>query len=114
MSSLHHQFSRLKGFGWHIGLEALCTAPTEGWNEIAREARTEDIGRYTNHSSCIEHGIDAAFAVVAHKEATKLQTSFLKTLGLVIPQFHNLVIVFQIAVVGIGTKIAPFTQNRIA
>ena len=76
-----------------------------------RETCIENIAPDADHRSCIEHGIDPATRVIAHHKAAELQSAVCMALITHIIDFHTCIIVLQIAAVGIGAEVTPFTDH---
>ena len=75
---------------------------------------TEDVAAGSDDGSGVEHGVDAAFAVVAHQHATKLQSAVDIGGCCFIPQTHFAVIAFEVAGIGVGAEVAPFADEGVA
>ena len=81
---------------------------------LGLKSASEDVAASSDDSSRVEHGVDAAFAVVAHQHATKLQSAIYVGGCRFIPQPHFAVIAFEVAGIGVGAEVAPFADHGIA
>src|SRR5690606_15196385 len=61
--------------------------------------------------ACVEHCIDAAFAVVAHQQSAKLKSSIYKSVLRVTPDFHFIECVLKIRSIRVCSKVAPFADH---
>jgi len=114
ISPCHHPLDHLESLVGFICLKTTGAAPGKGRHKISRKAATKNIGANANHRAGIEHGVDAAFGVVAHEQAAELLSRALKTFFCVIPKLYLIVIIFQIGIIAIRADIAPFAEHRIA
>src|ERR1700744_2689050 len=80
---------------------------------VRRKTRAINVRSHTCNGPRIKHGVNTAFNMVGHDQPAKLQTSTPVTFRKIIPQLHLGVIVFQVAVIAVGTNVAPFAQNRV-
>ncbi len=56
-----------------------CAAPGKARDEIARKATSENVRAYAHNRSGIEHGVDAAFRMVAHHQVRRTAGRLLRT-----------------------------------
>ena len=62
-----------------------CTAPGKVGDMLRGESAVVNVAANAHHGSRIEHGVDAAFAVVAHDEPAKLKSAVDQTsLGMIV------------------------------
>ena len=113
-SSLHDALSCGDKFVKGMQLPGIIPAPCEIRNVLRLEPSTEDVAASAYNGSSVEHGVDAAFAVVAHQHTAKLQTAVDVSFCTLIPQPHFTVIAFEVAGVGVSTEVAPFTNDGIS
>ena len=76
--------------------------------------RKQPIPKHPKAISGIEHGVDACLAVVTHDQANELLAAFVKSTAAVIPDLHIVVVVLQVARIGVSAQIAPFSNGGIA
>ena len=112
-SSLHDALSRGDKFVESMQLPRIVPAPCEIRNVLRLEPSAVNVAASTDNGSSVEHGVDAAFAVVAHQHAAKLQATVDVRSCSFIPQAHFTVIAFEVAGVGVGTEVAPFANDGI-
>lgn len=80
---------------------------------LGLKSAPEDVAAGSDDGSRVEHGVDAAFAVVAHQHATKLQSAIDFAACRFIPQPHFAVIAFEVAGIGVGAEVAPFADHGV-
>src|SRR5262249_9970280 len=83
-------------------------APGERRHELGWESCAEDLAARPDHGARVERGLDRAPDVIARHEAHEHRTRFDHAAAL--PHPHARVIVLEIAVVGVGAQVHPFTQ----
>ena len=97
-----------------VQVPRVVATPSERRNVLGLKSASEDVAASSYDSSRVEHGVDAAFAVVAHQHATKLQSAIDVGGCRFIPQPHFAVIAFEVAGIGVGAEVAPFADDGVA
>jgi len=97
-----------------VGDESAGASPSKIGDELTWKSRSKHIAGYADHRSGIEHGVDACLAVVTHDQANELLAAFVKSTAAVIPDLDIVVVVLQVARIGVCAQIAPFSNGGIA
>ena len=97
-----------------VQVPRVVAAPSEWRDVFGLKPASVYVAAGSDDGSSIEHGVDAAFAVVAHQHATKLQSAIDVGRCCFIPQPHFAVIAFEVAGIGVGAEVAPFADNGVA
>src|SRR5690606_10469987 len=88
------------------------TSPCKGGNIVTKETFSKDIGKYIHNSSGIKHGIDSAFAVISHHQATELKAGIDEIPSGMAPNPYGFVIIFQVGSIAVRPNIAPLANHR--
>src|SRR5690242_11225038 len=81
----HHACSSIHCTLKAVGGHAIRSAPAKGRDEFFGEARAKYIGRYTYYRTGVEHGIDAAFRMVAHHQPAEGKPGFYRAVIMLVP-----------------------------
>ena len=113
-SAFHNALGGGDEFVEGVQVPRVVAAPSEWRDVFGLKPATEDVAAGSDDGSGVEHGVDAAFAVVAHQHATKLQSAIDFGACRFIPQPHFAVIAFEVAGIGVGAEVAPFADDGVA
>ena len=80
-----------------VQVPRVVAAPSEWRDVFGLKPASVNIAAGTDDGSSVEHGVDAAFTVVAHEHAAKLQAAVDESFGTLIPQPNFTVIAFEVA-----------------
>src|SRR5690606_3630336 len=72
----------------------------------------KNIRRHVNHRSGVEHGVDAALAVIPHHQAAELQPGIDKVVFRMAPHFDRIKCILQVGGVRVSPQITPFPDHR--
>ena len=81
---------------------------------LGREACIEDDAGGVDDRPRVERGADAAFAVVAHQQATELQSTAFQCAGFGIPLAHLAIGVLEVAALRACAEVAPPADHAVA
>ncbi len=91
-----------------------CTAPGKVGDVLRGKSAVVNVAANAHHGSRIEHGVDAAFAVVAHDEPAKLKSAVDQTsLGMIV-DLDLAIGVLEVAGVGVSAQVAPTADDGVA
>ena len=97
-----------------VQVPRVVAAPSEWRDVFGLKPASVYVAAGSDDGSSIEHGVDAAFAVVTHQHATKLQSAIDVGGCCFIPHPHSAVIAFEVAGIGVGAEVAPFADDGVA
>ena len=110
----HNALSSSDEFVEGVQFPRFVPAPSESRDLLGLKSASEDVAAGSDDGSRVEHGVDAAFAVVAHQHATKLQSAIDVGGCRFVPETHITVIALEIAGIGVGAEVAPFANDGIS
>ena len=113
-SAGHDPFGRCDELVEIVQLPFLASAPREAWDVLGLKPTAENVAASADDCSGVEHRVDAALRVVAHEHTTKLQAAVDEITVCFVPKSDRTVVAFEVAGIGVGPEVAPFSDDGIA